>query len=201
MFITVEGLDGSGTTTLVEGLGKKYKSVTTTAEPSDMWTGTGVRRCLNDSTTDPLTDFYFFLGDRVNHVESRVRPLDELGEIVISDRYADSTRVYQPISLAESDHFDTQAEARLFIESSMSRWLYEPDITVYLDVSVDTAINRSDGKEKYENREYLEQVKWNYDRLVENESDRFIVIDGEQSEEDVLADTISALQSESFLRE
>jgi len=195
-FISCEGLDGSGTTTLVESLEEEFESVTTTAEPSTLWTGKQVRRCLTDESLDPLTDFYFFMGDRVNHIEETVRPLDEQGEIVISDRYADSTRVYQPVALAESDHFDTQAGARRFIELTMRPWNYEPDVTVFIDISVDTALERADGEEKYENRKFLEQVRENYLTLVEKNPERFIVIDGEQSKDSVLNETLKSLEGE-----
>jgi len=198
-FITAEGLDGSGTTTLVKSLEEEYQTATTTAEPSTLWTGKQVRRCLTDESLDPLTDFYFFMGDRVNHIEETVRPLDEQGEIVISDRYADSTRVYQPVALDESGHFDTQAEARRFIEETMRPWNYEPDVTVFLDISVDTALERADGEEKYENRKFLEKVRGNYLALVEKEPERFIVVDGEQSKEDVLDETLKSLEGEMSL--
>lgn len=192
-FITVEGLDGAGGTTLVEGIKEEYPNAVTTAEPSTLWTGKQVRRCLSDETVDPLTDFYFFMGDRVQHIEETVRPADEAGKLVISDRYADSTRAYQPVGLGQSRHFDSQTTAKLFIEETMAAWDYEPDLTIYLDISVDTAIERSDGDEKYEKREFLEEVKKNYDALVDSESERFAVIDGEQSKEEVARQAVSKL--------
>jgi dTMP kinase len=165
----------------------------TTAEPSELWTGKQVRQCLSDSDTEPLTDFYFFMGDRVEHIEKEVRPTDEKGKLVISDRYADSTRAYQPVALAESDQFDSQTQAKLFIEETMAPWDYEPDLTIYLDISVDTALERCDESEKYEKREFLEKVKQNYDALIDAERERFVVIDGEQSKEKVAQEAVSKL--------
>jgi len=185
MFVTIEGLDGSGKSTVIDAIKEEYPNAITTAEPSELWTGGVVRHCLQDDDIDPLTDFYFFMGDRVEHIEKSVRPMYEQGMLVVSDRYADSTRAYQPVGLAKSDHFKTQEEAKIFIEETMAPWNYEPDLTIYIDVSVDTAIERSDGEEKYEKREFLEQVKENYDELVSAERDRFVVIDGEQSKEEV----------------
>lgn len=185
MFVTIEGLDGSGKSTVIDAITDEYPNAVTTREPSELWTGKQVRRCLSDETTDPLTDFYFFMGDRVNHIEEEVRPAAESGRLVVSDRYADSTRVYQPVALAESDHFDSQTMAKIFIEQTMAPWDYDPDITIYLDISVDTALERADQDEKYEKREFLTKVKQNYDALVEAERDRFIVIDGEQSKQEV----------------
>lgn len=200
MFVTVEGLDGSGKSTVVDAISERYSGATTTAEPSTLWTGKQVRQCLSDETTDPLTDFYFFMGDRVNHIEEKIKPLDEEGRLVVSDRYADSTRAYQPVALGESSHFDSQTAAKLFIEQTMAPWNYEPDKTIYLDVSVDTALERCDESEKYEKREFLTKVKENYDALVASESERFIVIDGEQSQERVTQEAVSKLNLPSLDR-
>lgn len=193
MFVTIEGLDGSGKSSVVDAITDEYPNAVTTAEPSELWTGRVVRRCLGDDTVDPLTDFYFFMGDRVNHIEEVVRPKDEQGKLVISDRYADSTRCYQPVALGNSHHFDSQTAAKLFIEETMAPWSYEPDLTVYLDVSVETSLDRCDESEKYEKREFLEKVKQNYDALVEAERDRFVVIDGEQSKDEVARQAVSKL--------
>lgn len=193
MFISCEGLDGSGKTTVIEAIKEEYPNAVTTAEPSELWTGGVVRRCLKDDAVDPLTDFYFFMGDRVQHIQDEVRPADEAGKLVISDRYADSTRAYQPVGLGQSEHFDSQTTAKIFIEQTMAPWNYEPDLTIYLDISVDTAIERSAGDEKYEKREFLEEVKQNYDALVEAERERFVVIDGEQSKDEVARQAVAKL--------
>lgn len=192
-FITCEGLDGSGKSTVVDAIEQRYPNAVTTAEPSELWTGEVVRRCLQDDDADPLADFYFFMGDRIQHIEEVVRPVADSGFLVVSDRYADSTRAYQPVALAESNHFESQTTAKLFIEQTMAPWNYEPDKTLYLDISVDTAIDRADGDEKYEKREFLEQVKENYDALVASESERFTVIDGEQPEEVVRREALSKI--------
>jgi dTMP kinase len=193
MFVTIEGLDGSGKSTVIDAITEEYPNAVTTAEPSELWTGGVVRRCLQDDAVDPLTDFYFFMGDRVQHIEEEVRPADEAGKLVVSDRYADSTRAYQPVGLGQSEHFDSRTVAKIFIEQTMAPWNYEPDLTIYLDISVDTAIERSTGEEKYEKREFLEKVKQNYDALVEAERERFVVIDGEQSKDEVARQAVSKL--------
>jgi len=193
MFVTIEGLDGSGKSTVIDAITERYPNAVTTAEPSELWTGKQVRHCLKDEEMDPLTDFYFFMGDRVEHIEKEVRPADEAGKLVISDRYADSTRAYQPVGLGQSEHFDSQTAAKLFIEETMAPWDYEPDMTIYIDVSVETSIERAAGDEKYEKRDFLTEVKKNYDALVEAERDRFVVIDGEQSKEEVARQAVGKL--------
>lgn len=195
MFVTIEGLDGSGTTTLVESLSQEYGDAVTTSEPSDLEYGQLVRRNLSDEHSDPIVDFYLFMADRRDHIEQRIRPADEDGHLVVSDRYADSTRAYQPVALAGDDGpFDSPWDAKLFIERAMASWNYEPDLTLYLDISVETALERSAGDEKYEKRDFLETVKENYDALADTE-DRIIRIDGEQSKGGVKKDAFELIES------
>lgn len=193
MFVTIEGLDGSGKSSVLEAITKQYPSVVTTSEPSDLEYGQLVRRNLSDETSDPLIDFYLFMADRRDHIEDRIKPADNSGKLVVSDRYADSTRAYQPVALSGDDApFDSPWEAKLLIEQTMQPWNYEPDLTLYIDVSVDTAIERAEGSEKYEQREFLEQVKDNYDALADAR-DRIVRIDGEQSEEAMKAAALAKI--------
>jgi len=192
MFVTIEGLDGSGKSTVLDAITERYPGAVTTSEPSDLEYGQLVRRNLSQDT-DPIVDFYLFMADRRDHIEQRVRPADESGKLVVSDRYADSTRAYQPVALAgEGKPFDSPWEAKLFIEQTMAHWNYEPDLTLYIDISVDTALERAAGDEKYEKRQFLEQVKNNYDALADAE-ERIVRIDGEQSKGDVRTSALGKL--------
>lgn len=184
MFITLEGLDGSGKSTVLEALEEKYPGCTLTREPSEHEYGQLVRRNLSDESSDSLVDFFLFMADRRDHIERDIRNSDS--SLVVSDRYADSTRAYQPVALTEGEDppFETTWEAKVFIEEVMRRWNYEPDLTLYIDVSVDTAVERCAAAEKYEKREFLTDVKKNYDALADAHP-RIITIDGEQSREDV----------------
>lgn len=189
----MEGLDGSGKTTVVEAIAENRKDAIITREPTDMWTGDQLRRCLQDDSLDPLVDLHFFMADRVNHIEETVKPLDERGFLVVSDRYADSTRAYQPVALSDSERFKSQRHAKYHIENMMAPWLIEPDKTLYIDVPVEVAIARSDAEEKYETVEFLSSVKENYDALIAANPERFVVIDGEQSREAVAAEALEKL--------
>lgn len=190
VFVTIEGLDGAGGTTLAEAIANEYPSAVLTSEPSDLQYGKLVRENLSDNDTNELVDFYLFMADRINHIDERVKPADNTGKFVVSDRYADSTRAYQPVAMSGSGKpFDSQYAAKHFIEQTMAPWDYEPDLTIYLDISVETAIERSAGDEKYEKRQFLEQVKENYDALAASDEfgDRIIRVDAEQPVEDVRA--------------
>lgn len=191
-FITVEGLDGAGGTTLVEAISEEYPNAVTTSEPSDLEYGQLIRRNLSQDT-DPIIDFYLFMADRRDHIEQRIRPADEKGKLVVSDRYADSTRAYQPVSLAgDGKPFDSSWRAKLFIEQTMAHWNYEPDLTLYIDISVDTALERASGDEKYEKRQFLERVKDNYDALADA-NERIVRIDGENQKPMVEASALGKL--------
>lgn len=193
-FIVIEGLDGSGGTTLVETLDTEYPDTVTTAEPTTREYGQLVRRNLSDESSDPLIDFYLFMADRRDHIADLIVPADNSGKLVISDRYADSTRAYQPIALAGEDGpFNSSWEAKMFIEQTMARWNYEPDLTLYIDISVDTALERASGDEKYEKRQFLEQVKDNYDALADT-NERIVRIDGDQSKEAVATEAINKIE-------
>ena len=192
-FITVEGIDGSGKTTVVEALEEEFSDVHRTAEPSELWTGKQVRRAIsNDGDADPLTTFYLFMADRVHHIEREVKPAVEDGQIVLSDRYADSTRVYQPLALA--DHVENPDE---FIQQTMEPWDYEPDLTIYIELPPGIAIGRVEGNEKYEKIDFIEEVKENYEELLNSEEhgNRFVRIDGDQSKQEVAQDAVDVVRS------
>lgn len=185
VFCSIEGLDGSGKSTVLDAITSEYPGAVTTSEPTDLEYGQLIRRNLSNRESGSLIDFYLFMADRVHHINERVRPADEAGKLVVSDRYADSTRAYQPVALAgENGPFDSPWEAKLFIEQTFSYWNYEPDLTLYIDVSVDTALERVEQEEKYEQREFLENVKDNYDALADT-TERIVRVDGEQSKEEV----------------
>jgi len=192
-FITVESLDGAGGTTLVRSIADKHPNVVTTCEPSDLRYGQMLRERLSDESSNEIIDFYLFMCDRIDHIERRVKPGVEQGKLVVSDRYADSTRAYQPVALTgDGALFDSEWEAKYFIERSMDPWNYEPDLTLYIDISVDTAIERGAGDEKYENRKFLSQVRDNYEALCDS-MDRIVRIDGEQPMEDVEASALGKI--------
>lgn len=194
--ISTEGLDGSGTTTLTQYLTEQYNNTVRTCEPTDSQYGKLVRQNLSDENTYPLVDFYLFMADRYHHIEEVIRPADNNGKIVISDRYIDSTRAYQPVAMTEDgaqSPFSSMMVADQFITETMSHWAYEPDITLYLSISVDTALNRANCDEKYEKRQFLTKVKDNYDYLAHT-TDRIHTIDAEQPKERVASEAVKIIE-------
>jgi len=175
--ISLEGLDGASKTTVCHYLEDKM-DIHHTKEPSHSWSGNWAKQCIESEETHPLTDTFSLLLDRTNHYFGEVQQHLERGETVVCDRYADSTRAYQPIIL---DGHVPDPES--FIEDCMKPWLVEPDLTLWIDIKPETAVERS-GDESYENIEMLEQVRENYRELV-SKYDRIKRVDGERSKEDV----------------
>jgi len=196
LLVSCEGLDGAGTTTLVESIGAARPEYVTTAEPTDNPFGETIRENLVASS-DPVVDLLLFVADRRQHLIEEIEPALEQGSTVVTDRYIDSTRAYQPISLVEEtadDVFFSELQAKNYIEWLHGYWHREPDLTLFIDVPVETALERSSLEEKYENRAFLEQAQQNYRSLAEFR-DRIVTIDGTQSKESVLTESLDVIDS------
>ncbi len=102
MLITLEGLDGSGKTTVWESLREGRPDAVFTCEPTESWYGDSVTRSMRDDDADPLAELFLFTADRADHLSRVVRPALANGRVVISDRYTDSRFAYQAAALADS---------------------------------------------------------------------------------------------------
>lgn len=190
MFVTVEGIDGSGKSTLVQALGEELEDTRLTHEPTGLWTGQQVRKAIaNESDVGPITTLYLFMADRMYHINQIVRPSVEQGKLVISDRYADSSRVYQPLLL--EGHVE---DPDRLVQEVMRPMDCEPDLTLLIDIDPETAIKRTEGDERYEKLDFLEKVAENYDILADIYHDRVVKIDGEQSKEAMVADALEVVR-------
>ncbi len=184
MLITLEGLDGSGKTTVWEALHDVYPDAVFTREPTDSWYGDAVYRSIGDDGADPVAELFLYTADHADHLANTVRPALERGELVISDRYSDSRFAYQGASIAASTADVTRPmEYVRGIHSAFSR---PPDATIYLDLDARTAAERSGRTNKLERDGYLSAVRENYERLIEAEPERFVRVDATRSPEEVI---------------
>lgn len=178
--ITLEGIDGSGKSTIMKSLKLYFKGkndVLFTREPTREWTGEVVNRAIREET-DPMAELFLFVADHANHLSKTIRPGIENNMIVISDRYSDSRYAYQGATLK-----GIIKQPLEWVMDLHRDWTIVPDLTILFDVSPEIAISRvgtRDLQTKFERISFLEQVRSNYHTLVDMQKDRFIVIDADQ---------------------
>jgi dTMP kinase len=182
LFISFEGIDGVGKSTqadlLESWLVEQNKDVVRTLEPGGTDVGIEIRKILLHHKGDlaPRAEAALFAADRAHHVASKIRPALELGKIVITDRYFDSSVAYQGAGRDLS-----RTEVR-----DLSLWAVGgllPDLTVLLDLPAEEARARrnTSGTEpdrlEKEKTEFFETVRAAYLDLAEAEPERFLVVD------------------------
>ncbi len=193
VFIVLEGIDGSGTTTQLELLRQKLQArastVVTTREPSDGVLGALIRQILacpeeHHTLSSWGTMALLFAADRLHHVESTIVPVLKSGAIVLSDRYDASSLGYQ--SLASGlDGKDALEWVR-----SLNRFALRPHLTVVLDVPAEDAARRrrirGGRPELYEQSELQKKLAAFYRDLASIlPNDRIECVDGIGSVEEV----------------
>ena len=198
VLITLEGIDGSGKSTLHQALVPLLEDLDPvfTREPGATWVGDAVRRAIAEQI-DPVTEATLFVADHAAHLARVVRPALEAGRLVISDRYSDSRYAYQSVTLEGVVDAPEQ-----WLRAMHNGWSIVPDRTFLLAVPVDTALCRltpRNGREHFEKKETLERVQANYLAYAENEPSRFVIIDGMKDPGETaafVADVIRAMAKE-----
>ncbi len=193
MFITLEGPEGSGKTyqlpLLADYLRSRGMDVLTTREPGGTSIGEQVRTVLHsleNKEMNPRTEILLFQASRAQLVEQVIRPHIKLGGIVLSDRYADSTLAYQ----GYGHQIDIES---LRILVTFATGGLKPDLTLLLDVDVETGLRRKELKGEWNrldayNLEFHQRVRQGYLQLAKAESDRWVMIDASQSPASVQED-------------
>ncbi|WP_135664469.1 dTMP kinase [Halorhabdus rudnickae] len=193
MLVTLEGIDGSGKTSAREHLQKHTREVdatfTFTREPTESWYGEAVQRSISDDDADSMAELFLYTADHAAHLADTVRPALERGDIVVSDRYSDSRYAYQGATLA--DRLD---DPLAFVREIHEPWTRPPDATIYLDVDAETGAERSGATNKFERVEQLRAVRENYERLIDDEPDRFVRIDASRPAEAVRTDVLETVE-------
>jgi dTMP kinase len=189
MLVTLEGVDGSGKTTVWEALrDARGDGFTFTSEPTDSWYGEAVRRSEAETDADPLAELFLFTADHADHLSGVVEPALERGDVVVSDRYSDSRYAYQGAALA-----DEVPRAMEYVRGIHQPWTRPPDLTLFFDIDPETGAARSGATNKFEQAEFLADVRENYEQLIEYDPERFVRIDASQSPEAVIADAEDVL--------
>ncbi len=181
--ITLEGIDGSGKSTVVKKLQENpeisvYEPVFTREPTRGTLTGTAVEKAIQ-SDTDQLAELFLFTADHAEHLAKLVKPALESGKSVISDRYSDSRYAYQGITLRK--YLENPLE---WVRSLHQGWTVTPDLTFLFDIRPEVSVERC-GKRgdqsKFEKIEFLQRVREVFLRLADEDPNRFIVIDASRS--------------------
>jgi dTMP kinase len=210
-FIVVEGIDGSGSTTIVDRLvasmKAKQRAAHRTCEPSTGPVGSMIRQILSHRIVVPghgspgwATMALLFAADRLDHLQAEVMPHLRQGVMVISDRYDLSSLAYQSATAPPTGAGEGK-DVVAWIRELNSR-ARRPDLTLVLDVTPDVAATRrglrGGAKELYEDLDLqsrLAQAYANAERLVPG--DLVVHIDANQSIDAVLAAAIAAVEEHS----
>jgi dTMP kinase len=176
MLITLEGIDGSGKSTLHATLKEKLSDLDPvfTREPGATWVGDSVRRAIAEQI-DPVTEATLFVADHAAHLAKVVRPALDAGRLVISDRYSDSRFAYQSVTLQ-----GIVPDPEGWLRAMHNGWTIVPDRTFLCVLPVDDALTRlkpDSQREHFERREVLEKVQNNYLSFARNEPSRFVIVD------------------------
>ncbi|MBI3164527.1 MAG: dTMP kinase [Chloroflexi bacterium] len=193
MFITLEGPDGSGKTShiphLVEFLREKGYTVFPTREPGGTSISEQIRDVLHDmknAEMHPRTETLLYQAARAQIVEQVIQPRLADGEIVISDRYYDSTIAYQGYG-----HQQDLDEIRALVKYATGG--LTPDLTILLDLDVEVGLGRKK-KDNEWNRldaytvQFHRRVRAGYLEMVNAEPKRWVVVNSEQAWESVQAE-------------
>jgi dTMP kinase len=184
VLITIEGIDGSGKSSLVVRLRRLLDDLDPilTREPGSTWVGESVRRAIAERM-DPITEALLFCADHAAHTDTLIRPALDAGRLVISDRYSDSRFAYQPVVLD-----GLLPDPLLWLRQIHAGWSIRPDLTFLLILPVRDAIERFDPAKKreyFENAGILARVQESYLSLAESDPARFIIVDALLPEEEI----------------
>ncbi len=138
MLVTLEGIDGTGKSTLLVALKGKLADLNPvfTREPGSTWVGEAVRRAVAEQI-DPVTEATLFVADHAAHLATVVRPALDNKKLVISDRYSDSRFAYQSVTL---DGVIPDPDG--WLRAMHNGWSIVPDKTILLVIPVDEALAR-----------------------------------------------------------
>ena len=205
LFISFEGLDGSGKTTQMRRLAKRLRArghvVLETVEPGGTEIGGKIRQVLLDAANQelsPTAELLLYFASRAQNVDERILPALRRGEIVLADRFTDSTLVYQGCGRGLG------AETVLALDRIACRGL-KPDLTLLVDIDVETSLARARARNAAQpagetrmdeqSLEFHRKVYEAYQALAAGEPERIRRIDGRAAIEEIelaIWDVVSA---------
>ena len=198
LFISFEGIDGSGKSTqarlLAQTLRTRGLDVVLTREPGGSPGAEEIRALVLEGPPDRWsaeTELLLFTAARRDHLERTIRPALAAGQIVICDRFADSTRMYQGLR---------GAGLRAKVDALHALMIgQEPDLTVLVDMEPNTGLARALARQGHEERfeafgaDLQHAMRAGFLDLAKEQPDRFVVVNGAGSIEDVAQAVFTAV--------
>lgn len=196
LFIVFEGGDGAGKSTQVallrEALERAGRTVTVTRQPGGTPLGQQIRDLvLHGDHVAPRAEALLFAADKAHHVETLVRPALQRGEVVISDRYTDSSVAYQGAGrdLGAQEVHD------------LNMWAVEdlvPDLTVVVDISAQEGRRRRGevhDRLESEQDDFHEAIRQHFLSMAQGNPERYLIVDGTEAPEQIHAVVMKRLES------
>ncbi|WP_422397540.1 dTMP kinase [Spiroplasma endosymbiont of Labia minor] len=192
MFVTFEGIDGSGKTTIIKLLIDKIRQrgydVISTREPGGDEIAEQIRNVVldvNNKNMSPWAEALLYIAARKQHLDSTIIPALKNNKIVICDRFMDSTTVYQ--GFARGLGMEEVDEIQRIVLNHAT-----PDVTIFFDINPDQARQRINERQKAEDRldsenlAFHKKVYEGYQILISQNSDRIKIVDARQEINDVI---------------
>lgn len=198
-FVTIEGCEGVGKSTLLRGL-KDYletagRDAVFTREPGGTEVAERIRAVILDpenAAMTPTAELLLYAAARAQHTEEKIIPAVRDGKLVICDRYSDSTLAYQSYARGLD-------RGECLAADEIARRGIKPDLTVFLDLSPERGFARKGGADKGDRLErekidFHERVYAGFRAIAESDPDRVVAVDASKSREEVLAAVVSLLK-------
>ena len=204
LFITFEGVEGAGKTTLIQKLvqyfTEKKQDIFLTREPGGSELGKKLRAIILNAEEKiyPSAELFLFLADRAQHVEDCIKPALQAGKIVLCDRFIDSTIAYQGFGRG----MDIK---QLSLLNKLATNSLEPDLTLLLDLPPEIGLKRAktrnieqnltidEGRFEAEALQFHQKIRYGFLSLAKQEK-RFFIINAEQDAEQVFHTVIQYIE-------
>ena len=198
LFITLEGPDGSGKTTVAKRLFERLKSegyeVVHTREPGGIEISESIRNIILDpknTMMDAKTEALLYAASRRQHLVEKVFPAVAAGKIVLCERFVDSSLAYQ--GFGRQIGFDEVLSINLFAIDNTY-----PDLTIYLNVDEEVGLSRLKDREfkdrlDQESIDFHHRVKKGYEEVLKRFKDRIQIVDASKSKDEVVEDAYNLI--------
>lgn len=198
MFITFEGGEGTGKTTLIQSINEQLSSkydVITTREPGGSKIAEAIRDIILNPKylgVTPYTEALLLAASRAQHLDEVIIPALSHNKIVLCDRYIDSSLAYQ--GYARNLGFDFVLSINDYATKHM------PDLTFYIDLDPEVGIKRISNRDKYdrldqETKDFHLNVRKGYQEIAKRYPNRIVTIEGNQTLDQIINDMMSIIES------